>query len=295
MYEASEANGMTVTLKLQENPDLPVEAESIVPFEFARKSLKEIRLLPAYQGNQSLTLGDFFEITGRAGKDTDSTDIVVTGDLRNIKRIGQGMNGGRVSVEGNVGMYLGAEMIAGRIHVNGSVDAWAAAEMKGGNIQIEGDAGDYLCAGYRGSWEGMTGGRVYIAGSVGREMASHMRKGFIAVKGDVGSPAAVRMMGGTIIVVGNLGERVGVQATRGMIICLGRMDSVLPTYKFSGNSEREFIQYYLRYLCDRRPDFLDEEMYASEKWTKFLGDFAEAATGEELYLRQSRNEHLLAR
>jgi formylmethanofuran dehydrogenase subunit C len=141
----------------------------------------------------------------------------------------------------------------------------------------------------------MMGGRVYVAGSVGREMASHMRRGFIAVKGDVGSPAAVRMMGGTIIVCGNMGDRVGIQATRGMIVCLGEMKTLLPTYKFSGSSQREFIAYYLRYLRDRRSDFIPDNIDASETWAKFIGDFAEATTGEELYLRQSRNEHLLAR
>lgn len=286
---------MTVTLRLRDEPDLPVEAESIVPTEFAGKSLKDIKALPAYQGNQTLVLKDFFEITGKAGKNVDSTKIVVTGDLRKIKRIGQGMNGGRMDIEGNAGMYLGAEMTAGRIHVRGSVDAWAAAEMKGGNIQIEGDAGDYLCAGYRGSWDGMMGGRVYVAGSVGREMASHMRRGFIAVKGNVGAPAAARMMGGSIIVCGNMMDRVGIQATRGMIICLGKIESVLPTYKFSGSAQREFIPYYLRYLRGRRPDFLQDKIDASGRWAKFLGDFAEATTEEELYLRPSRNEHLLAR
>lgn len=286
---------MPVTLSLKQIPDLPVEAECIVPSLFAGKRLPEIRKLEVYQGNQTLTLGDFFEIRGRSGKTTDSTEIVVEGDLERVKRIGQQMDGGRVQVDGNAGMYLGAQMIAGRIHVSGSVDSWAAAEMVGGNIQIEGDAGDYLCAGYRGSWEGMRGGRVYVAGSVGREMASHMRRGFLAVKGNAGTHAAARMMGGTIIVVGDIEERVGIQATRGMVVCLGSVKSLLPTYKFSGTSQREFIGYYLRYLRSRRPDFLTERIDFRESWMKFLGDFAEEDTYEEIYLRDVANRHLLSR
>jgi formylmethanofuran dehydrogenase subunit C len=165
--------------------------------------------------------------------------------------------------------------------------------MKGGNIQIEGDAGDYLCSGYRGSTDGMQGGRVYVAGNVGREMGSHMRKGFIAVKGDVGEGAAVRMKGGTIMVSGTIADRFGIEATKGMLFALGKLESLLPTYKFSGTSEREFTSYYVRYLKDKRPDFLSEDVSGDAKWTKFMGDFAEADPKIEIYVLSKNNEHLL--
>ncbi len=275
-----------------ELPDIPVETECIIPNQFAGKTVAEIKKLPVYQGNQTLSLKDFFKITGKSQKSADETEIHIKGDLRKFKMIGKAMKGGKITIEGSTGMYLGAEMIAGRIHVKGSVGSWAAAEMEGGNIQIEGDAGDYLCAGYRGSRDGMRGGRVYVAGDVGREMAAHMRRGFLAVRGNVGSPCAVRMMGGTIIIIGDVAERMGIQATRGMIIHLGKLDSMLPTYKFSGISEREIVNYYLRYLKDRRPDFLEQEIDPQEKWMKFSGDFAEADTDEEIYLRASKNAHL---
>jgi formylmethanofuran dehydrogenase subunit C len=284
---------MTVILSLKEAPDIPIEADTITPSHFAGKGVKEIEDIPVQQGNQVLKLKDFFHISGESAPTPDETEILVRGDLRKVKMIGKSMNGGRIIVEGNTGMYLGAEMIAGRIHVKGSVGPWAAAEMEGGNIQIEGDAGDYLCAGYRGTTDGMKGGRVYVAGNVGREMAAHMRKGFLAVKGNVGPQSAIRMMGGTIIVVGNMAERVGVQATKGMIFCLGKMDSLFPTYKFSGSSEREFITFYLRYLKERRPDFLSEDIDYSEKWVKYMGDFAEASPGEEIFIRASKNPHLI--
>ncbi len=285
---------MTVILELMEPLDIPIEADCITPSHFAGKTVAQIGNLSIHHGNQTLILKEFFKITGKAGKTPADTEIVIKGDLRKVKMIGKSMNGGKITVEGNAGMYLGAEMVSGRIHVKESVDAWAAAEMKGGNIQIEGDAGDYLCAGYRGSRDGMQGGRVYVAGDVGREMAAHMRKGFLAVKGNVSSPSAVRMMGGTIIVVGNVTERMGIQATRGMIICLGKLEMMLPTYKYSGTSERAIVNYYLRYLRSRRPDFLEENIDTSDKWMKFIGDFAEADTNEEIYLRASSNAHLLS-
>ena len=284
---------MTVILSLRKAPEIPIEADTITPTHFAGKGVREIGEIPIQCGNEVLGLKDFFDISGKSGPSPDETEILVKGDLRKVKMIGKGMNGGQITVEGDTGMYLGAEMIAGRIHVKGSVGPWAAAEMEGGNIQIDGDAGDYLCAGYRGTTEGMKGGRVYVAGNVGREMAAHMRKGFIAVKGNVGPQSAIRMMGGTIIVVGDMAERVGVQATKGMIFCLGKMDSLFPTYKFSGKSEREFVNYYLRYLKEHRPDFLSEDIGVSEKWVKYMGDFAEASPGEEIYFRASKNKHLI--
>ncbi len=282
-----------MSLTLTKEPDLPIEADTITPNHFAGKSIEEIGKLQVLQGNQFLALEDFFKISGDAGDTPDETEITVSGDLRKVKMIGKGMNGGKITIEGDAGMYLGAEMIAGRIHVKGSVGPWAAAEMQGGNIQIEGDAGDRLCAGYRGSIEGMSGGRVYVAGNVGREMASHMRKGFIAVKGNVEELAAAKMKGGSIIVCGNLGERAGVGATKGMIFALGKVDSLMPTYLFSGTSEREFTHYYLRYLTSRRPDFMSESIPTSEKWTKYMGDFAEGSPKQEIFVRASLNEHLL--
>ena len=284
---------MTVHLKLTTTPDIPIEADTITPTHFAGKTVSEIGSLPVLQGNQTLALKDFFDISGQSGTTPDETEIVVSGNLNKVKMIGKGMKGGRITIEGDTGMHLGAEMVAGRIHVKGSVGSWAAAEMEGGNIQIEGDAGDYLCAGYRGSPEGMKGGRVYVAGNVGREMASHMRKGFIAVKGNVGELAAVRMLGGTIIIVGDVQERLGFEATKGIIFILGKLGSLLPTYKFSGVSEREFTSYYMRYLKVRRPDFLKENIDSTEKWIKFMGDFAEGDPKEEVYVRVSNNEHLL--
>ncbi len=283
---------MTITLTMKEAPDIPIEADSITPSNFVGKTMAQIGELPVIQGNSTRPLSDFFDITGEKTEDVNETHIVVKGNLRKVKMIGKGMNGGTIKVEGDTGMYLGAEMIAGRIHVTGSVGAWAAAEMKGGNIQIEGDAGDCLCAGYRGTPEGMQGGRVYVAGNVGNEMASHMRKGFIAVKGNVGELCAARMRGGTIIIVGNVGDRLAVEATKGMIFVLGKIQRLLPTFNFSGVSEREFTGYYLRYLKDRRPDFVSEKISYTEKWIKFMGDLSEGEPRFEIYARESQNTHL---
>ena len=285
---------MTVSIVLKQVPDVPIEADMITPTAFAGKTLEQIGKLEVFQGSNSCELKDFFEIKGNPAESAEETVITLSGDLRKVKLIGKGMNGGIINIEGDVGMHLGAEMVAGRITVTGSVDAWAGAEMSGGNIQIEGNAGDYLCAGYRGTPDGMTGGRVFVAGNVGKEMALHMRKGFIAVKGDVAEMAAVRMRGGSIMVCGELGPRACIEASKGMVFALGRIHSLPPTYKYSGTSEREFTGYYVRYLKSRRPDFIESDITFSEKWAKFVGDFAEAESKTEIYARLDLNPHLVS-
>ncbi|TFF96791.1 formylmethanofuran dehydrogenase subunit C [Candidatus Thorarchaeota archaeon] len=284
---------MTITLKLSQQPDIPVEAETITPSDFVNKTISSIERLPLQQGNRSCVLEEFFEVDGAPTNSIRETEIVLRGDLSRFKMIGRRMNGGRITVKGDIGMYLGAEMIAGRIHVTGSVGSWTAAEMQGGNIQIEGDAADYLCGGYRGSADGMQGGRVYIAGSVGRDMASHMRRGFIAVKGSVGENAAARMKGGSIVVLGDIDGRAGVQATRGMLFVAGQMKSIFPTYRFSGIAQRPLVDYYLRYVLDRRPDFFEEREILDAKWLKFVGDFAEEDPRMEMYLREGTSDALV--
>ncbi|MHA1769415.1 MAG: formylmethanofuran dehydrogenase subunit C [Candidatus Thorarchaeota archaeon] len=285
---------MTVYVTLKQVPDIPIEADTITPSAFAGKTPAQIGEMELLQGREFCKLGDFFEVEGVPGGTPEETEIVLRGDLRRVKYIGKGMNGGIIRIEGDVGMHLGAEIIAGRITVTGSVDSWAGAEMSGGNIQIEGDAGDYLCAAYRGSPDGMTGGRVYVAGNVGCEMALHMRKGFIAVKGSVGEMAASRMRGGSIMVCGELGPRACTEARRGMLFALGPVKSLPPTYKYSGCSEREFTGYYVRYLKDRRPDFVPSDIPASEKWVKFVGDLAEEESRMEVYARLALNPHLVS-
>jgi formylmethanofuran dehydrogenase subunit C len=285
---------MTVYMTLKHVPDIPIEADVITPSSFAGKTVEQIEQLEVIQGSVTRELRDFFDIKGSSAESAEETEVVLSGDLRRVKMIGKSMNGGIIKIEGDVGMHLGAEMVAGRITVTGSVDAWAGAEISGGNIQIEGNAGDYLCASYRGSSDGMKGGRVYVAGNVGREMALHMRKGFIAVKGNVAEMAAARMKGGSIMVCGELGPRACTEATKGMVFALGKIESLPPTYKYSGSSEREFTGYYVRYLRTRRPDFVHSDILPSEKWAKFVGDFSEAEAKTEIYARLALNTHLVS-
>jgi hypothetical protein len=47
-------------------------------------------------------------------------------------------------------------------------------------------------------------------------------------------------------------------------------------------------------LKSRRPDFLESNILYSEKWMKFVGDFAEAESKMEVYTRLNLTSHLVS-
>src|SRR5262245_30093089 len=85
---------------------IPVEAECIAPDALAGKTAAEIGRLPVHHGNLRARLGDFFRVEGDAG----DAQVVIDGDCSRVKLVGAGMTAGTITIEGNIGMHLGAEM-----------------------------------------------------------------------------------------------------------------------------------------------------------------------------------------
>src|SRR5437660_5320930 len=98
-------------LKYLGNTSIPVEAEAITPDNFAGKSVAEIAALPVQHGNAQAPLGEFFTVEGNA----EDREIVLEGDCSRVKLMGAAMTSGRITVHGDVGMHLGAEMTGGEI------------------------------------------------------------------------------------------------------------------------------------------------------------------------------------
>jgi len=126
-----------LTLKYHGTTSIPIEAEVIDPSLLAGKSLAEIAHLPVQHGNAQLPLAEFFQVAG----DAADQDIVIEGDCGRVKWIGARMKTGRITVHGDAGMHLGAEMAGARSRVHGRA-ATLGAEMRGGRIRVHGDAGD---------------------------------------------------------------------------------------------------------------------------------------------------------
>src|SRR5262245_19913690 len=193
-----------ITLTLKEQPNVPLEAEAISPDVISPLAHDAIRALPVQLGKRQRRLDDFFTVEGEA-----SDEITITGDARKIKWIGRGMTRGRIHVEGNAGMHLGAYMKGGTIEVSGNVTDWLGAEMTGGHIRTRGNAGGQVGAAYRGSASGMSDGMIIVDGTAGLEVGMRMKRGTIVIGGRVRDFAGLQMKGGTIVLGGGAELRTG--------------------------------------------------------------------------------------
>ena len=173
---------MTLTLTLQAQPDVPLEAEVLTPDRLA--AAEDVAALPLWHGNERVRVGDFFAVSG------SGDDVRLEGDLRRVHRIGTGMTAGRLTVEGDVG-------------------DWAGAEMRGGTLVVRGSAGHHLGGAYPGDRAGMRGGEIVVHGDAGAQAGAGLRRGLIAIGGRAGEAAGLRMLAGTIVARAGSGRARG--------------------------------------------------------------------------------------
>ena len=220
---------------------ISVEAENISTDKFAGKTEKEIHSLEAWMGNKKTTLGELFSIKVSGSGSAQDTKIMMEGDFSRVKRIGEGMSAGSITIKGNVDMHLGAKMSGGKITVAGNADSWAGREMKGGEMMKEGNAGYYLGAGYRGETCGMRGGKITVLGNALDFVGEHMCGGEIIVKGNAGILPGLSNNGGRIVIEGST-SRPGSEMLKGTIIA-GKVEEMMPVFKPEGTEAIEGIVY----------------------------------------------------
>lgn len=271
---------MSITLTLQTNPAVPLEAETITPDRLTGLSETEIAALPVQYGNQKAALGDFFRVSV---SDSSSDEVRVEGDLCRVKLLGAGMTKGRLVIEGDAGMHVGAGMAGGQIVVEGNASDWVGAEMSGGRLEIKGNAGHLVGSGYRGSTVGMKGGEIIVHGSAGNEVGSAMRRGLIAIAGDSGDFTGVNMLAGTVIVLGQMGWRSGASMQRGSIISMHDAP-ILPTFTYACAYRPTFLSMYLRYLQNLGLPIT--QAHLNGYYRRWSGDSVELNRGEILLLEQ---------
>ena len=268
-----------VSLRLKEPTTIPIEADSICPDHFVGCGQAEIEALPAFYGRRKVTLGDLFDVEGEK-----SDTIVLQGDLRHVKKIGQRMTRGHITVRGDVGMHLGAYMRGGEIVVEGNAGDWAGAHMQGGRLWIKGSAGHLLGAAYRGEKRGVNRGIIVVEGNAGREVGAQMRRGLIVILGDAGDFAGAKMIAGSIFVFGRLGARAGAGMKRGTIVALGDHAELLPTYRYECRFQPVFLRYYLLRLREWGLPIHDE--YVEGSYHRYHGDLTALGKGEILIYDQ---------
>jgi len=222
---------MRVTLTPKKAFKVPVEAEAIKPDNFAGKGKSEIEAIAVWHGNKEVRLGSLFDV--RVDGSKGETKVVIEGDASRMKRIGEGMASGEMTINGNVDMHCGAMMSGGKIIVKGDADAWAGREMRGGELVVEGNAGNYLGAGYWGAEKGMRGGVIRVHGNAGDYVGGHMDGGEITVRGSAGLLPGLNMSGGKITIGGDA-TLPGGEMKDGVIVIKGKVLEMLPSFRLKG-------------------------------------------------------------
>jgi formylmethanofuran dehydrogenase subunit C len=270
-----------ITLTLKEQPNVPLEAETLSPDITSTLSHDAIRALPVQLGKRQRRLDDFFDVEGEA-----SDQITIKGDARKIKWIGRGMTRGRIQIDGHAGMHLGAYMKGGAIEVSGNVTDWIGAEMSGGMIRVHGNAGGQVGAAYRGSPSGMTDGTIIVHGNAGLEVGMRMKRGVIFIGGPVRDFAGLQMKGGTIVLGGGAELRTGAWMIRGTIVSLKPLP-LLPTFAYAATYNPTFIRILARVLRTLSVALPFEERDGS--YERYTGDASVPGKGEILVWRPQAN------
>jgi formylmethanofuran dehydrogenase subunit C len=261
-------------LTLKQAPHIPLEAEVLTPDVIAPLGHDAVCALPVVLGKRQFRLDDFFDVEGPGGD-----EIVIRGDVGRVKWIGRAMTRGRIMIEGNAGMHLGAYMKGGTIEVRGNASDWVGAEMRGGVINITCDAGGQIGAAYRGSLRGMNGGTIVIGGSAGIEVGMRMRRGTIAVRGRVRDFAGLQMKGGTIVLAGGAEIRTGAWMVRGTIVTLTPI-RLMPTFAYACEYNPVFLRLYANHL---RPFGIRLPHAPAEgSYRRYVGDTSVPGKGEIL-------------
>ncbi|MFA7563327.1 MAG: formylmethanofuran dehydrogenase subunit C [Methanoculleus sp.] len=259
----------TVTLTLENPPELYLEGQNITPDNFAGKTAAEIAAIEIWEAKLKSPLGKHFAVAGNGGATAADTKIVLRGDCTRVKRIGQQMTAGDIVVEGNADMYIGGWMKGGKIHVKGNVDSFCGIGMEGGELIVDGNAGHHLGSSPRGEWRGMQGGVIRVAGDAGNDTGTFINGGTIIIGGDADIHISTHGEGGTVIVKGNAKGRVGGQMVKGDIYVFGEIENPLPGFQKIGEVEQEVdgvkgrFAHHIGDLGERHPVSKGKTVYAN--------------------------------
>ena len=194
-------------------PEQRLDLSPLTPQRLAGKSEREIGNLELQTTRRAVRVGDLFDVSNGSAE-----QIVVEGGSEKFDRVGEGMNAGSITINGDVGNRAGRAMAGGRLMINGNSGHWTASGMTAGLIEISGDVGDRLGGPLAGEVEGMNGGMVVVRGRAGARAADRLRRGVLIIEGDAGEDAGSRMLAGTLIVCGSAGARTGYLMRRGTIV-----------------------------------------------------------------------------
>lgn len=168
---------------------------------------------PVLQGSERVALGELVQVK-------PSSDSIErwAGHLEQVDGLGTGNRQRRVEVLGSPRHRVGAGMSGGTLRVEGTVGDDLGSGLSGGTIVVTGSAGARAGGFSPGAKHGMRGGTILIGGDAGPEAGQKMRRGLLGIRGTANSGAGNLMIAGTLI-AGKLVGPFGLGLKRGTIIC----------------------------------------------------------------------------
>ncbi len=264
-----------LTLRLRQPLAQCIDMSPFIPERLQGKPAGEIARLPIWLGNRRVECGELFAVDG------DGADrIVIEAESERLDRLGAGMTGGSIRVEGHAGAYLGYGMRGGSLEVSGNAGLAAGCAMRGGVLSIAGDAGDFLGGAVTGERQGMRGGLLRVRGSAGDRAGDLMRRGIILIEGDCGDYAASRMVAGSLLVLGRCGSHTGWGMRRGSLLSATEPRSLPVTFNDNGLQRLSFLSLLCQTLAEQTG--LAELRERGPRVRRWLGDLGCGGKGEIL-------------
>lgn len=263
-----------LTFELKAKPDQRLDLSPLTPARLNDLKSKDIAALRIGTTRVPLTVGDAFKVKGK-----DPNTLRFVGTDGRCDKIGAGLTGGEIVVEGDAGAYLGAAMKGGKIEVKGSAGVLAGASMARGSIAISGDAGERAGGILVGETMGMKGGILTIGGNAGPLVGERMRRGLMIVGGDAADYAGGRMIAGTILFKRKVGRFAGYGLRRGSLIFVEEPKDLLPTFGDCGVLDFDYLRLLEHWLRAR-----GKPVRLGDRARRLMGDMAVLGKGEMLIL-----------
>ena len=269
-----------LTLSLKSHPKFTLDMSPITPEKLQDLTLDKIKKIKLGYGKEKVKVDSLFTVKG-----SDKSNIVINKSHNQLFCIGKEMSTGSITVNGNVGDFLGQSMKkGGEITVNGNAGSWTGNGMSGGRINVNGDVLDYTGAGLPGDAFGMTNGLINISGNAGDRVGDRMRRGIIIIQGRSGNYCGSRIHAGTIIALDKVGKHPGEGMRRGTVILAKKPAHISSTFKSCGNLKMQFLRLLFTQLSKIDNEFEFFSKYGPEAH-RFAGDIARNGKGEILILQ----------
>lgn len=242
------------------------------------EKIDEIKSQSLKIGNETINIGDLFEITGKY----PSESIVLENTNEQMDYVGHNLlTGTQFTVKGNCGHFAGAELAGGILNIEGNVQDYAGCAMTKGLIEVTGNGGNYIGSATTGSKKGMSGGTVLVHGNAGDFVGDCMRRGTIMVVGNLGDYCGSRMIAGTITNLGTIGKQVGVGMRRGTILLPHKPKDVISGFHDCGRHSLGYLTLLLHELRRHKSTF--QSLHPMRRRIqRYLGDTAVGGKGEML-------------